>query len=224
MLNSIINEIIYIFNESAIYILFGFLIAGILKIVLPFEKVYKYLGKKTPRLADTGSTEMNLAPVHALCILYRKTKNERHLKLALQIVDEFSAQSDGKPLAGDYLQQALRGVEFFQTPKPRWESLHPIMAMTELYWITGEDRYREAFEQIWWSIVKLDRHNNGGFSSGEKATGNPFHLAAIESCCTIAWMAMSVEMLKLTGDSIVADELELSTLNSITGMHSSTGR
>ena len=184
----------------------------------------KYLGKKTPRLADTGSTEMNLAPVHALCILYRKTKNERHLKLALQIVDEFSAQSDGKPLAGDYLQQALRGVEFFQTPKPRWESLHPIMAMAELYWITGEDRYREAFEQIWWSIVKLDRHNNGGFSSGEKATGNPFHLAAIESCCTIAWMAMSVEMLKLTGDSIVADELELSTLNSITGMHSSTGR
>jgi len=184
----------------------------------------KYLGKKKTRLVDTGRTEMNLAPVHSLCILYRKTKTERYLKMALQIVDEFAACSKGEHLAGDYLRQALQGKEFFQTPKPRWESLHPIMALAELYWITGEDQYRQAFEQIWWSIVKLDRHNNGGFSSGEQATGNPFHLAAIESCCTIAWTAMSVEMLKLTGNSVVADELELTMLNSVVGMHSSTGR
>ena len=183
-----------------------------------------FLGKKKPRLVDTGSTEMNLAPAHSLCMLYRQTKNERYLKLARQVVDEFAARSKGEPLAGDYLRQALAGREFFQTPKPRWESLHPIMALAELHWITGDDSYREAFEQIWWSIVKLDRHNNGGFSSGEQATGNPFHLAAIETCCTIAWMAMSVEMLKLTGNALVADELELSTYNSVLGMHSSTGR
>ena len=182
-----------------------------------------YLGAKTPRLVETGSTEMNLAPVHSLCILHRKTKDERYLRLALQIVDEFGATENGEPLAGDYLRSALDGKEFFQTPKPRWESLHPIMALAELYWITGEDRYRAAFERIWWSIVKLDRHNNGGFSSGEQATGNPYHLAAIESCCTIAWTAMSVEMLKLTGNPIVADELELSLYNSIIGMHSSSG-
>jgi DUF1680 family protein len=183
-----------------------------------------YLGKKKTRLVDTGSTEMNLAPAHALGMLYRKTKTDRYLALALQIVDEFAASADGKPLAGDYLRQALAGKEFFQTPKPRWESLHPIMGLAELYWITGEDPYRQAFEHIWWSIVKLDRHNNGGFSSGEQATGNPFHLAAIESCCTIAWTAMSVEMLKLTGNPVVADELELTLFNSILGMHSSTGR
>jgi len=184
----------------------------------------KYLGKKKPCLVHTGSTEMNLAPVHSLCIMYRKTKNERYFKLALQIVGEFAAQVNGQPLAGDYLRQALQGKEFFQTPKPRWESLHPIMGLAELYWITGDDQYRQSFEQIWWSIVKFDRHNNGGFSSGEKATGNPYHLAAIESCCTIAWTAMSVEMLKLTGNSIVADELELTMFNSIVGMHSATGR
>ena len=184
----------------------------------------KYLGRRKTRLVDTGSTEMNLAPVHALCMLYRKTDEKSYLKLAPQIVDEFAAHSNGKPLAGDYLCQALEGKEFYQTPRPRWESLHPIMGLAELYWITGEDRYRQAFEQVWWSIVKLDRHNNGGFSSGEQATGNPYHLAPIESCCTIAWAAMSVEMLKLSGNCIVADELELTTFNSIVGMHSYTGR
>ncbi|KKK61103.1 hypothetical protein LCGC14_3017680, partial [marine sediment metagenome] len=157
-------------------------------------------------------------------ILYRKTKSERYLKMALQIVDEFAAKGKKGQLAGDYLRQALCGKEFFQTPKPRWESLHPIMGLAELYWITGRDQYRQAFEQIWWSIVKLDRHNNGGFTSFEEAQGNPYDLRAIESCCTIAWIAMTVEMLKMTMNSIVADELELSTLNSVVGMHSSTGR
>ena len=184
----------------------------------------KFLGNTRNRLVDTGSTEMNLAVIHTLCILYRKTKIERYLEMTLEIVDEFAAEGPDGPLAGDYLRSGLAGKEFYETPKPRWESLHPIMGMAELYWITGEEQYRTAFEQIWWSIVKLDRHNNGGFSSGEKAQGNPYHQGAIETCCTIAWIATSVEMLRLTENSVVADEIELSTLNSVTGLHSHTGR
>ena len=184
----------------------------------------KFLGNTRNRLVDTGSTEMNLAVIHTLCLLYRKTKTERYLDMALEIVDQFAVEGPDGPLAGDYLRSGLAGNEFYETPKPRWESLHPIMGMAELYWITGEDRYRTAFEQIWWSIVKLDRHNNGGFSSGEKAQGDPYHQGAIETCCTIAWIAASVEMLRLTGNSVVADEIELSTLNSVTGLHSHTGR
>ena len=185
----------------------------------------KFRGTKRRRLVDTGSTEMNLAPVHVFCMLYRRTGKNSYLQQALNWVDEFAAiDSEGQPLAGDYLNQALIGQPFFKTPKPRWESLHPIMALAELYWITGEDQYRLSFEQIWWSIVELDRHNNGGFSSGEAAQGNPYHRGPIETCCTIAWTAMSIEMLKLTGNPIVADEIELSTLNSILGLHSASGR
>jgi len=184
----------------------------------------KYAGKKQRRLVETGSTEMNLAPAHSLCILYRKTKEKSYLDMALQIVAEFAAEGEDGPLAGNYLLGALGGKQFYQLPKPRWESLHPIMALAELYWITGDERYRRAFEHLWWSMVRFDRHNGGGFTSGERATGNPYDLNPIETCCTIAWMAMSVEMLKMTGNSVVADELELSTLNSVLGMHSSTGR
>ena len=185
----------------------------------------RFSGAKRPRLVELGRTEMNLAPAHALGLLHRKTGQRRHLKLAKQIVGEFAAKdAGGNPLAGNYLDGPLAGLEFHQLPKPRWESLHPIMALAELHDQVGRNEYAKAFKRIWRSIVGGDRHNNGGFSSGEKATGNPYDLGAIETCCTIAWMALSVEMLRLTRDSRVADELELSLLNSVTGMHNAAGR
>ena len=177
------------------------------------------------RLVETGSTEMNLAPVHALAKLHRLTGADRYLRMALQLQDEFAARdSSGVPLAGDYFNLALAGKCLYEMPRPRWESLHPILGLVELYRITGEAPYRQAFESIWWGIIRHDRHNNGGFSSGEQATGNPYDYGTIETCCTIAWLALSAEMLKLTGDSRVADEIELTTLNSILGMHSASGR
>lgn len=182
-----------------------------------------YLGRLN-QLVQTGSSEMNLAPVHALAKLYRITGEANYLAMAEQIVAEFGFQENGQYLAGNYLAEALSGKDFYQFPRPRWESLHPIMGLAELYWATDNSDDRLAFERIWRSIQRTDRHNNGGFSSGEQATGNPFDPHTIETCCTIAWMALSVEMLKLTADSHIADELELSLFNSVLGMHSPSGR
>ena len=76
---------------------------------------------------------MNLAPAHGLCLLFEKTKEKRYLDLARQIVDEFAAVDPrGKPLAGDYFRRGLAGEEFYRLPKPRWESLHPVLALAEL--------------------------------------------------------------------------------------------
>ncbi len=178
------------------------------------------------RLVDIGhSSTMNLAPIHSLCLLYARTGDRRYLRMAERIRGEFAAIDEkGEPLAGNYLEGPLAGKEFYELPGPRWEGLHSVLGLAELYALTGDDRSRQVFEKIWWSIVHWDRHNNGGFSSGEKACGNPYDKGAIETCCTIAWTALSVDMLRVTGDSVVADELELTTLNSITGMHSPNGR
>ncbi|MCK6472694.1 MAG: glycoside hydrolase family 127 protein [Planctomycetes bacterium] len=170
-------------------------------------------------LAETGASFANLAPIHALVLLYEVTGVERYFRMALQVEREFEL-----PGRGDYIRQALDGKEFFQTPEPRWESLHTIMALAELYYLTADTRYKTAFERLWWSNARTDRHNNGGFSSAEKAQGDPYHGGAIETCCTVAWVALSIEMLRLTGNPVVADEIELSTLNAGIGMMSPTGR
>ncbi len=171
------------------------------------------------RVVQAGSEEMNESVIHVLCLLYQHTGRERYLRLAREIEQDWQT-----PPSGDYIRTALAGVPFHQCPKPRWEGLHGIQAIAELHFITGQPHYREAFEHIWWSIAEGDRHNTGGFSSGEQATGNPYDPRAIETCCTIAWMAISVDMLRLTGNPRVADELELSLFNAVLGAQNETGR
>lgn len=171
------------------------------------------------RLYDMGETEMNYAPGHVFALLYRETGEQKYLRFALEVLQDFAA-----PGCGDYYCLALAGQEYYKTPKPRWESLHSIELLAQLYYCTGEDNYRKAFTQIWRSITKTDVHNTGGFSTGEQAIGNPYENGAIETCCTVAYMALTADMLQLTGDSMAADVLELSTYNAGLGSFSPTGR
>ncbi len=168
------------------------------------------------RPREAGSSEMNLAIIHALGRLYRTTREERYLRMMRVIEEDWE-------LEGDYLRTALAGLEFYQTPKPRWESLPDLQGLLELYLITGDDRYRTALLHHWDSIRRLDRRNTGGFSSGEQATGTPYEPTAIETCCTIAWMALTVDVLRLTGNPAAADELELSTFNGMLGAQHPSG-
>jgi uncharacterized protein len=171
------------------------------------------------RVYDAGFEEMNMALSHGMCLLYEETRCERYLRLVRDIERDWQT-----PPAGDYYRTALQGVEFYATPKPRWESLHDVQALAELYLISGDQSYRTAFEHIWRSIQRYDRHNTGGFSSSEQAQGNPYAAGAIETCCTVAWIALSIDMLRLTGQSAAADEIELSTFNGMLGAQSPSGR
>ena len=169
------------------------------------------------RVLDAGSPEMNMAVIHVLGRLYRKTGTDSYFDLMQEILKDWEQ-------AGDYFRQGLEDVPFYETPRPRWESLHDIQGLLELLEITGDSRFGEAFENLWWSIDHGDRHNSGGFSTGERAIGDPYAPGAIETCCTTAWVALSVDMLRLTADPIVADELERSTWNAVLGSQHPSGR
>ncbi len=171
------------------------------------------------RVWDTGSHEMNMTILTALGRLYRHTHQERYLRMMREVEKDWE-----RPPAGDYLRAALAGLDFYRTPKPRWESLHDLQGLVELHRITGDDRYRRAFIQHWTSIRSYDRHPSGGFTTGEQAVGNPYSEGAIETCCTTAWMALTVDMLQLTGDPAAADELEMATWNSMLGSQHPSGR
>lgn len=179
----------------------------------------KFFGQDGYRLWDNGDQDMNLAPIHSFTLLYELTGEERYLTFAHEVEKDFE-----KPPAGDYIRCALAGQEFWQMPKPRWESLHAVQGIAELYLATGDGKYKEAFTRIWRSILSTDVHNTGGFSSREQAVGDPYNNWAIETCCVIAYMAATVDMLRLTGDVSAADMLEWATYNAGLGSFSPSGR
>jgi uncharacterized protein len=163
--------------------------------------------------------EMNHAMSHGAILLYQRTGLERYKELADWIENEWD-----DPEAGQYMSSALAAKPIHEFPGRRWESAHSWQAIAEFWFTTGSSRYRHAFEHIWWSILEGDRHNTGGFTSGEACQGNPYHQGAIETCCTMAWIALSIDMLRVTGDSRIADEVELSTLNGMIGSQHPSGR
>jgi uncharacterized protein len=169
------------------------------------------------RVADAGSAEMNMAILTGMARLYRLTGEARYLRMAREVEKDWET-------AGDYLRAGLDGREYFEGPRPRWESLHDLQGLVEMWRITGDRKYRDAFEHHWRSIRRRDRRNTGGFSSGEQATGDPYAPTAIETCCTTAWMAITIDHLRLTGDLRAADDLELATLNGGLGAQHPSGR
>lgn len=180
--------------------------------------VETFLNKGIPISNDDGRGQMNGAVIHAFTELYKETRKSDYLLMARWIVNQWD-----QPGGGQYMRQALAGKDMYEFPGNRWESLNDFLGMLDMYLITGEPDFRQAFTQIWWSILKGDRHNTGGFSTDEHTTGDPYIKGSIETCATVAWIDLSIAMLKLTGMPLVADELELSTLNANLGGQNPAG-
>ena len=165
--------------------------------------------------------ECNLAISHAFALLYQETENEHYLEAAEYLIetewklpyDDFFTKS---VLCCDWMGAALEGKAFYQSNQPRWESLHTIATLGVLYEITGKQCYYDALIRIWDGIAENDLHNFGGFGTEESAQGKPY-IRGSETCNTIAWMALSTEVLRLSRRSDVADELERSYWNAAFG-------
>jgi hypothetical protein len=181
-------------------------------------KLWEVYGTGKRRPLEAGSPEVNFGIYHLLALLQRRAPRPQ-LEALIQIFEEDMTQ------AGDWLRLGAEGLPYWRLPKngTRWESLHLVQGFYERFRDTGEVRYRDAFTQLWTSIRDFDRHPSGAFSTNESASGSVYRPGSIETCCSIAWMALTVDMLQLTGDSTVADELELTFWNEILAAHHPSG-
>lgn len=173
---------------------------------------------------DAAFPNQNGAISHVLLLLHRKTGNERYLKLAEDILTDYK-------IAGDYIEKALQGADYYQIRAPgkmrdggaHWEALHILQGVAEYYLISGREKYRKAFLHHWYSIHKTDIHNTGAFSTNERAVGNPYEEGYIETCCTVAWIHMTLDALRLAADTKMADTLEHALLNAMAGSQHPSG-
>lgn len=144
------------------------------------------------KLFDEKVQTTNYAIIDSIAWLYRITKTPQYLSLCKTFL-----QSWQLPGCGDFLRRALAGKDYFDGPDPRWECLHAVMGLAEMYHATGDSDYASGLQSIWWSLCRLERHPQGALMSAEQAKGSPYASGSQETCCTVAWMALSVKLLAL---------------------------
>jgi len=183
------------------------------------DYIIEYFQTSGKTLSDAGESEKNLSVAHGFAMLYRLTEEQKYLDFANACMDAWEL-----PGNGDFYREGVSGTPFYQLTTPRWEGFHSVLALAEMYHITGSEEYKNAFVNLWKSLRDYDRHNTGGATTGERAVGTPYQNGTIETCCTVAWASMTAEAAKLMDDPAVIDELELTTFNGILGAQSPSGR
>lgn len=183
--------------------------------------IYNHFIGGNRRFVAQNWAECNFAIAHGFALLQQETGRPEYLEAAEYIIqDELKLEYEDfytkRVLACDWLTAAKQGKAYYQSNQTRWEGLHVLLALAPLYEITGKQEYYDTLAHYWQSIVDCDRHNFGGFGTGEAAEGKPY-TGGSETCNTVAWMALSTEFLKLSKRSTVADELELSFFNAALG-------
>ncbi|MBQ8612406.1 MAG: glycoside hydrolase family 127 protein [Oscillospiraceae bacterium] len=185
------------------------------------DLIYEHFIAAGRSLVLQNWAECNLAIGHAFALLYRETGKPEYLQAAKHIVHtewdaEYFDYYTRKKLCCGWLRAAQSGIPFGRSGQPRWEGLYSLQTLAALYEVTRDTQYRDAACALWQDMAATDRHNTGSFGTGEGATGDVYG-AGSETCNTVAWTAFSTDVLRMTRDPRIADELELSLFNAAFG-------
>jgi DUF1680 family protein len=164
-----------------------------------------------------------------IVLLYDRTGDARYLAFAEWIVAQWETD-DGPRL----ISKALAGVPVAERfpPPAKWftwengqkayEMMSCYEGLLELYRVTGTPEYLTAVTKTWENIRDTEINIAGSGASMEcwyggaaKQTVQARHM--METCVTMTWMKLSQNLLRLTGDARIADEIERSAYNALLG-------
>jgi DUF1680 family protein len=159
--------------------------------------------------------------------LYVRTGNKNYLSFAEKIVKQWET-----PAGPMLISKASVNVsERFPTPKSwyspeqgqkAYEMMSCYEGLLELYRVTGSKNYKEAVEKTWQNIRDTEINIAGSGASEEmwfKGKSRQIHPVTHfqETCVTVTWIKLNQQLLRLTGNSKYADEIERSYYNALMG-------
>ncbi len=187
------------------------------------------LGPGKTNIIETGNYHgmASSSILEPFLLLYNKTGREEYLEFAKYIVHQWET-ADGPQL----INKALNGVDVASRfPHPeRWfspengQKAYEMMScydgLLELYRVTGEPDYLRAVEMTVENIMEEEINVAGSGTSfecwyhgKEKQTLPTFH--TMETCVMTTWLKLNYSLLRLTGKSSYADNIELAYYNAL---------
>jgi len=190
------------------------------------------LGPGKTNIEDVG--EWNGLPASSILEpivqLYERTGDRKYLDFAEYIVTSWTKPSkrlaNGMRLIDDVIAGKLPAE--MCAPKA-YEMMSCFEGLCELYRATGERKYLDASIDLGDKVSKAEATLIGCGTSGEiwfnghdKQTS--IVMKPMETCVTATWMKLEYQLLRLTGDSKYADELEKNLYNGLLGAMMKDGR
>ena len=159
-----------------------------------------------------------------IVILYRMTGEKRYLDFAHYIVGSWEEPRGPKILTS---LLAGKGVDQIGNAKA-YEMTSNLVGLCELARATGDAQLMHAAELAWTDIVQHQLYLTGTASQWERfqsdyALRNDVGAHVGETCVTVTWIEMNLELLRMTGEAQYAQELQRSFYNHLAAAQNPSG-
>ena len=182
------------------------------------------LDRRKIKLVDVGVDVLqgvaHSSILEPIAVLYQRTGNQKYLRFAKSIIAQWNAPSKGAPQGTHLMENALAGRA--PLPNHAYAIMSCFEGICELYRATGDRQYLHAAVRFGQSVRKYERMIDGSVSNHELFCGGARAQTEMiekpqETCATVTWIKLCAQLLRLTGDPIWADEMELSLYNAMVG-------
>ena len=170
------------------------------------KKIADLLLRSFPHDSGRHSRYRGATPlIEPLVALYSFTEENRYLELARSAADAWLQDSETH---GD----------------PSLENLSALQGLVDLYRITGDESYFRPIPSAWlevrnrWlSLTGSPMSNGEGFPAGESNSAG-------DACATLSWIQLTLNLLRVTGETQYAEQLEHTIYNQLfAGQDANTG-
>lgn len=184
--------------------------------------------------SEPGKQNINRAGEHVgmaadsvlepVVLLYRATKEKRYLNFARYVVTNYDAPGGPAIVSSLETKKSVRAVANAKA----YEMTSNFNGLLELYRVSGEKRLLNSMQIAWDDIVENRLYITGSASSGELFQDkyhlpNEMNAHICETCVTVTWEQMNLQLLRLTGNARYAQELEKSVYNHLLAAQKPTG-
>lgn len=181
-------------------------------------------GKKSILSAGTQEGMAATSVLEPMVVLYRCTGDERYLAFARYIVKSWD-----EPNGPQIIQTLLTVKEVNKTANGKaYEMLSNLVGLCELARATGDRQLIVPVLNAWQDVVSKRLYLTGSASRGEHFPGDydlPNQRAAniCETCVTVTWIQLNLQLLRLTGEAKFANEIETSFYNHLAAAQNPEG-
>lgn len=191
------------------------------------DELISIAGPGKQKLTETGlqilgsmSSNSILEP---LVLLYQRTGQEKYLVFTRYLVSLWSEPNAYTSNGMMLIEDALNNVPPVGISSPKaYEMMSCFEGLCEMYRATGDSLYLRAVVKFAESLLEREIMIVGSGSRSELWCDGAYRQTELleqpmETCVTVTWLKLCYQLLRLTGNSAWADQMEITLYNALSG-------